>query len=79
MITKLSGEAGADAIENARCNEEMGKTEAKKADLESTVWGSQCVRSTRSGSIINILEVFQSDFSNNLAKDESQEAHAQLR
>ena len=49
MITKLSGEAEADAIENARCNEEMGKTEAKKADLESTVWGSTS-KNTRAAS-----------------------------
>jgi len=37
MITKLEGEAEADATEKAYCDEEMAKTEAKKADLEDTV------------------------------------------
>ena len=30
MITKLSGDAEADAIEKAYCKEEIGKTEEKK-------------------------------------------------
>jgi chromosome segregation ATPase len=37
MITKLEGEAESDATEKAYCDEEMAKTESKKADLESTV------------------------------------------
>jgi len=37
MIAKLEKEAEADATEKAYCDEEMAKTEAKKADLEATV------------------------------------------
>jgi len=37
MIGKLEKEAEEDANEKAYCDEEMGKTEAKKADLEDTV------------------------------------------
>merc|ERR1740124_887362 len=37
MIAKLEKEAEADATEKAYCDEEMGKTEAKKSDLESIV------------------------------------------
>jgi len=37
MIAKLEKEAQDDATEKAFCDEEMAKTEAKKADLESTV------------------------------------------
>merc|ERR1719375_1052222 len=37
MIAKLESEAEADATEKAYCDEEMAKTEAKKADLEATV------------------------------------------
>merc|ERR1712070_103031 len=37
MIAKLEKEAEEDANEKAFCDEEMGKTEAKKADLEDTV------------------------------------------
>lgn len=37
MITKLEKQAGADATEKQYCDEEMSKTEAKKADLEDTV------------------------------------------
>jgi len=37
MIAKLEKEAEEDATEKAYCDEEMGKTEAKKADLEDTV------------------------------------------
>merc|ERR1719245_1766935 len=37
MIAKLEKEAQADATEKAYCDEEMFKTEAKKADLEDTV------------------------------------------
>jgi len=37
MIAKLEKEAQADATEKAYCDEEMGKTEAKKADLDDTV------------------------------------------
>jgi len=37
MIAKLEKEAEDDATEKAFCDEEMAKTEAKKADLESTV------------------------------------------
>jgi len=37
MITKLEGEAEADATEKAYCDEEMAKTEAKKAELDSTM------------------------------------------
>ena len=37
MITKLEGEAEADATEKGYCDEEMAKTESKKADLEPTV------------------------------------------
>merc|ERR1719497_217470 len=37
MIAKLQKEAEADATEKAYCDEEMAKTEAKKADLEDTV------------------------------------------
>jgi len=37
MINKLEKEAGADATEKQYCDEEMSKTEAKKADLEETV------------------------------------------
>jgi len=37
MIAKLEKEAEADATEKAYCDEEMAKTEAKKADLEATI------------------------------------------
>jgi len=37
MIAKLEKEAENDATEKAYCDEEMAKTEAKKADLEDTV------------------------------------------
>jgi len=37
MIAKLEKEAEADAAEKAYCDEEMGKTEAKKSDLEDEV------------------------------------------
>lgn len=37
MIAKLEKEAEADAAEKAYCDEEMGKTEAKKSDLEDDV------------------------------------------
>jgi len=37
MIAKLQKEAEEDATEKAYCDEEMGKTEAKKTDLEDTV------------------------------------------
>jgi chromosome segregation ATPase len=37
MIAKLEKEAEEDATEKAYCDEEMGKTEAKKADLEDIV------------------------------------------
>jgi chromosome segregation ATPase len=37
MIAKLEKEAEEDATEKAYCDEEMGKTEEKKADLEGTV------------------------------------------
>jgi len=37
MITKLEDQMGAEAQEKAYCDEEMSKTEAKKADLEATV------------------------------------------
>jgi len=37
MISKLEKEAEEDATEKAYCDEEMGKTEAKKADLEGVV------------------------------------------
>merc|ERR1712032_909217 len=37
MIAKLEKEAEEDATEKAYCDEEMAKTEAKKADLEDTV------------------------------------------
>merc|ERR1712048_518392 len=37
MIAKLEKEADADATEKAYCDEEMAKTEEKKADLEGTV------------------------------------------
>jgi len=37
MIAKLEKEAEEDATEKAYCDEEMSKTEAKKADLEDTV------------------------------------------
>merc|ERR1719240_380304 len=37
MITKLTKEAEAEATEKAYCDEQMAKTEAKKADLEDTI------------------------------------------
>lgn len=37
MIAKLEKEAEEDATEKAYCDEEMGKTETKKSDLEDTV------------------------------------------
>jgi len=37
MIAKLEKESGADATEKSYCDEEMAKTQAKKADLEDTV------------------------------------------
>jgi len=37
MITKLEGEADADATEKAYCDEELAKTEAKKAELDATM------------------------------------------
>lgn len=37
MIAKLEKEAEADAAEKAYCDEEMGKTEAKKSDLEDDI------------------------------------------
>merc|ERR1740117_939050 len=37
MITKLEEQMGSEAQEKAYCDEEMSKTEAKKADLEATV------------------------------------------
>jgi chromosome segregation ATPase len=37
MITKLEGEAESDATEKAYCDEEMAKTESKKAELDSTM------------------------------------------
>jgi len=37
MITKLEDQMGSEAQEKAYCDEEMSKTEAKKADLEATV------------------------------------------
>merc|ERR1719453_595242 len=37
MISKLENEAEADATEKAYCDEEMAKTEAKKAELDSTM------------------------------------------
>jgi len=37
MIAKLEGEADADATEKAYCDEQMAKTEAKKADLEDDI------------------------------------------
>ena len=40
MITKLEEEAANDATEKAYCDEEMAKTEAKKADLEGTLIAS---------------------------------------
>jgi chromosome segregation ATPase len=37
MISKLEKEAESDATEKAYCDEQMAKTEAKKADLEDTI------------------------------------------
>merc|ERR1719387_1028891 len=37
MITKLEKEAEAEATEKAYCDEEMAKTEAKKAELEEAL------------------------------------------
>merc|ERR1719181_744269 len=37
MIVKLEKEADAEATEKAYCDEQIAKTEAKKADLESTI------------------------------------------
>jgi len=37
MISKLENEADADATEKAYCDEEMAKTEAKKADLDADI------------------------------------------
>jgi len=37
MISKLESEAESDATEKAYCDEEMAKTEAKKAELDSTI------------------------------------------
>merc|ERR1719240_1554955 len=37
MITKLDKEAEAEATEKAYCDEQMAKTEAKKAELEDTI------------------------------------------
>merc|ERR1719356_996747 len=37
MITKLEKEAESEATEKAYCDEEMSKTEAKKAELEDTL------------------------------------------
>merc|ERR1719450_889038 len=37
MIVKLEKEAEAEATEKAYCDEQMAKTEAKKADLEATI------------------------------------------
>lgn len=37
MITKLEGEAESDATEKAYCDEEMAKTESKKAELDTTM------------------------------------------
>merc|ERR1719420_1187605 len=37
MIAKLEKEAEAEATEKAYCDEQMAKTEAKKADLEATI------------------------------------------
>merc|ERR1719399_242524 len=37
MITKLEKEAEEEATEKAYCDEQMAKTEAKKADLEDTI------------------------------------------
>merc|ERR1719174_2569219 len=37
MITKLEKEAEAEATEKAYCDEQMAKTEAKKAELEDTI------------------------------------------
>ena len=36
LVSKLEKEAAEDATEKAFCDEEMSKTEAKKADLEGT-------------------------------------------
>merc|ERR1711907_486071 len=37
MIVKLEKEAEAEATEKAYCDEQIAKTEAKKADLEATI------------------------------------------
>jgi len=37
MIAKLEGEGNSDATEKAYCDEEMSKTEAKKAELDTTM------------------------------------------
>merc|ERR1719240_1753372 len=37
LIAKLEAEAGADATEKAYCDEQIAKTEAKKADLEGDI------------------------------------------
>merc|ERR1719421_2798363 len=37
MIAKLEAEGEAEATEKAYCDEQMAKTEAKKADLEDTI------------------------------------------
>merc|ERR1719316_1927788 len=37
MIVKLEKEASAEATEKAYCDEQIAKTEAKKADLEATI------------------------------------------
>merc|ERR1719210_2346351 len=141
MIARLEKEAGADATEKAYCDEQISKTEAKKAELASLArdqaemdrirqeshadyeqakadleLGLSGVRKAISllsdyygssasmlqddsnfgafmqqpaapqthgkaqgagGSIINILQVCESDFATNLAKEEAEEADAQ--
>merc|ERR1719350_1489235 len=141
MIARLESEAGADATEKAYCDEQLAKTEAKKAELAALAGGqaemdrirqeshadyetakgdlelglsgvrkavgvlrdyyggaaSMLQDDTRfgaflqqpaapqthskaqgaGGSIINILQVCESDFAGNLAKEEAEEADAQ--
>merc|ERR1719478_238031 len=130
MIAKLEKEAESEATEKAYCDEQMAKTQAKKAEMDSIrresnanfktaqaelsqgltgvrkalgvlrdyYGGSAAMIQDDSnmgafmqqpaapqqhskaggagGSIINILEVCESDFASNLAKEETEEADA---
>merc|ERR1719197_38496 len=74
MISKLEAEAGAEATEKAWCDEQIAKTEEKKADLESDIaklTGKIEVANANSADLKSQVKALQEQLSA-LAKEQAQ-------